>query len=215
MSGPAPGGNKVEPNLTPMLDMVFQLITFFMLVLNFKSAELDLSLMLPVIGSSKPVHDAPNTKLIVLNVTTAVKCPKCGALATLARNVDEATHQVTGFELKCERGHVTPCKEGATRNGVTCLNVYNHLYTTEKRDEDHPSITQYLIGERELSRMAADPPLTMDEIDKGAKLPDIVVIRADKGCPFGAVNYVITECQKQGYLDFALKTAGVPKKQSQ
>ena len=29
---------KAQPNLTPMLDMVFQLITFFMLVINFKSA---------------------------------------------------------------------------------------------------------------------------------------------------------------------------------
>ena len=33
---------KAEPNLTPILDMVFQLITFFMLVINFKSAEIGL-----------------------------------------------------------------------------------------------------------------------------------------------------------------------------
>ena len=39
--------SKAEPNLTPILDMVFQLITFFMLVINFKSASLDLSLRLP------------------------------------------------------------------------------------------------------------------------------------------------------------------------
>ena len=40
-----------EPNLTPILDLVFQLITFFMLVINFKSAQLDMNLKLPVIGS--------------------------------------------------------------------------------------------------------------------------------------------------------------------
>ena len=44
-----------NPNLTPLLDMVFQLITFFMLVINFKSAELDQTLMLPVVGSARPV----------------------------------------------------------------------------------------------------------------------------------------------------------------
>ena len=56
MSGSVPGGGvKAEPNLTPILDMVFQLITFFMLVLNFKAAELDLSLQLPVITSAKPL----------------------------------------------------------------------------------------------------------------------------------------------------------------
>ena len=41
---------KSEPNLTPMLDMVFQLITFFMLVINFKAAEIDQNLSLPVVG---------------------------------------------------------------------------------------------------------------------------------------------------------------------
>ncbi len=205
MSGFVSGGKHVEPNLTPMLDMVFQLITFFMLVLNFKAAELDLTLMLPVIGSAKPVHQGEKTKLLVLNVQTAVKCPKCDALATLVRDVDENTHKVTGYHLKCERGHLTPCKEDATRNGVTALSVYNHLYA-EKTD---PSIRQYLVQEREQSRMAADPPLTVEDVtEKGKKLPDIVVIRADKECPFGAVNYIITECQRQGYLDFALKTGG-------
>ncbi len=118
------------------------------------------------------------------------------------------------FALKCETGkHMTECKEDATHNGVTCLSVYNRLLTKQKRDDEHPSITQYLISERELSRMAADPPLTVDDVTKdGKKLPDIVVIRADKDCPFGAVNYVVTECQKQGYLDFALKTGGRQKK---
>ncbi|MGA2032430.1 MAG: biopolymer transporter ExbD [Thermoguttaceae bacterium] len=58
---------KAEPNLTPILDMVFQLITFFMLVINFKSAELDMNLNLPVVGSARPVND-PNAKLLVLNI---------------------------------------------------------------------------------------------------------------------------------------------------
>ena len=58
---------KAEPNLTPMLDMVFQLITFFVLVINFKSAELDLSLKLPVVGSARPV-DTTARDLLVLNI---------------------------------------------------------------------------------------------------------------------------------------------------
>jgi biopolymer transport protein ExbD len=57
---------KAEPNLTPLLDMVFQLITFFMLVINFKSAALDLSLQLPVIGSARPVEGEDN--LMILNI---------------------------------------------------------------------------------------------------------------------------------------------------
>jgi biopolymer transport protein ExbD len=64
-----PGGYAdATPNLTPMLDMVFQLITFFMLVINFKSASMDLSLRLPVVGSARPVDTQGTQELLVLNV---------------------------------------------------------------------------------------------------------------------------------------------------
>lgn len=59
---------SAEPNLTPMLDMVFQLITFFMLVINFKSAAMDLKLRLPVVGSARPVDTKGADELLVLNV---------------------------------------------------------------------------------------------------------------------------------------------------
>ena len=60
---------QAEPNLTPMLDMVFQLVTFFMLVINFQSAALDMSLKLPVVGSARPV-DKGGEDLLVLNVNS-------------------------------------------------------------------------------------------------------------------------------------------------
>jgi biopolymer transport protein ExbD len=59
---------SAQPNLTPMLDMVFQLVTFFMLVINFKSAQLDMSLRLPVIGSARPVDTQGQQDLLVLNI---------------------------------------------------------------------------------------------------------------------------------------------------
>lgn len=51
-----------------MLDMVFQLITFFMLVTSFKAASLDLSLRLPVVGSARPVETEGEESLLILNV---------------------------------------------------------------------------------------------------------------------------------------------------
>ena len=59
---------RAEPNLVPILDMVFQLITFFMLVINFKGAEADLTLELPVLGSARPLDTGGQEKLLVLNV---------------------------------------------------------------------------------------------------------------------------------------------------
>jgi len=68
MSASMSHGSSAEPNLTPMLDMVFQLVTFFMLVMNFKAASLDLTLHLPVIGSAKPVDTKGQEDLLILNI---------------------------------------------------------------------------------------------------------------------------------------------------
>src|SRR3954468_8440727 len=59
---------QAQPNLVPILDMVFQLITFFMLVINFKEAALDQSLQLPVLGSARPLDTKGQEELLVLNV---------------------------------------------------------------------------------------------------------------------------------------------------
>ena len=72
MSGSMQSAASAEPNLTPMLDMVFQLITFFMLVTNFKAASLDLSLQLPVVGSARSV-DSAGVDLLILNIDKAGK----------------------------------------------------------------------------------------------------------------------------------------------
>jgi biopolymer transport protein ExbD len=209
MSGSVPGGDSsATPNLTPILDMVFQLITFFMLVINFKAAELDLSLQLPVLMSAKPLPaGAGKLKILVLNVQVAVKCPHpgCDALATLVRKLDD-NRKLVGYELRCEKGHVEPASATAVANGRTCVSVYGHLLCKERRDKELPSISEYLSSEADLSLLAAQ--LTRDQvIHEGIPLPDIVVIRADSTCRFGAVNYVITEAQKQGYRKFALRTA--------
>ena len=58
----------VEPNLTPILDMVFQLITFFMLVINFKGESIDLSLQLPVLGSARPLEYTGTLEPLMLNI---------------------------------------------------------------------------------------------------------------------------------------------------
>jgi biopolymer transport protein ExbD len=67
MSGSVSSGVNAEPNLTPILDMVFQLITFFMLIINFQSAEIDQNLKLPVIGSAKPVT-SKGDGVVVVNI---------------------------------------------------------------------------------------------------------------------------------------------------
>lgn len=55
---------KAEPNLTSMLDVVLQILTFFIMVINFSQDEYDLRIRLPVAGSGRPV-DSVDDRLVV------------------------------------------------------------------------------------------------------------------------------------------------------
>lgn len=76
----AQSSEGAEPNLTPILDMVFQLITFFMLVINFKGASLDQSLQLPVLGSARPLEWKGEYEPLMLNVDNEGRVKVYGAV---------------------------------------------------------------------------------------------------------------------------------------
>ncbi|MDB5350014.1 MAG: biopolymer transport protein [Planctomycetota bacterium] len=69
MSGSVSSEIKAEPNLTPLLDVVFQLITFFMLVINFSNDNNDQRVRLPVAASASPTESGPaDPDRLVLNI---------------------------------------------------------------------------------------------------------------------------------------------------
>ena len=59
---------NAEPNLTPVLDMVFQLITFFMLVINFKANLIDKAMELPIVGSARPIDKDVHRAFFMVNL---------------------------------------------------------------------------------------------------------------------------------------------------
>lgn len=54
-----------EPDMTPMIDMTFQLIAFFMVLLNFGEAEQDARIRLPSSQLAKPPEVAIENALVV------------------------------------------------------------------------------------------------------------------------------------------------------
>ena len=61
------GGQKADPNLTPLLDMVLQLIMFFMLCANFVMDQVNETIKLPLAIEAKAL-DKTQDGYIVLNV---------------------------------------------------------------------------------------------------------------------------------------------------
>jgi biopolymer transport protein ExbD len=97
-----------QPNLTPLLDMVFQLITFFMLVINFKDAALDQSLQLPVLGSARPLDTKGLEDLLVLNIDAEGRLKVYGTQRDVAGYIaDEARQEESRL-----KGKNTPLKPG-------------------------------------------------------------------------------------------------------
>jgi biopolymer transport protein ExbD len=107
MSASIHSADQAEPNLTPILDMVFQLITFFMLVINFQAAALDMSLKLPVVGSARPV-ETQTEDLLVLNVNNK------GQLRVTGKTVEAEPflQKQAAFAKRALKEQGKPFKEG-------------------------------------------------------------------------------------------------------
>ena len=57
--------DKCEPNLTPMLDMVLQLVMFFMLVANFVQQDVNDTIKLPKATTAKSLDKAESYVLFI------------------------------------------------------------------------------------------------------------------------------------------------------
>jgi biopolymer transport protein ExbD len=62
------GHVKTEADLTPMLDLTFNLMTFFIMVFNLGQDVYDQRVRLPIAGSASPIEDAVKDRL-VLNIS--------------------------------------------------------------------------------------------------------------------------------------------------
>jgi biopolymer transport protein ExbD len=69
MSGSVPGteGSKADPNLTPLLDLVLQLVMFFMLTTNFIMENVNETIRLPQAIAARAL-DKTMDNFIILNV---------------------------------------------------------------------------------------------------------------------------------------------------
>ena len=65
--GPAGEGQTAEPNLVPLLDMVMQLLMFFMINVNFVSQQVNANIELPEAEAARPMNK-DETDVLFLNL---------------------------------------------------------------------------------------------------------------------------------------------------
>lgn len=62
------GSAHEEPNLVPLLDLVLQLVMFFMVCTSFVMEQVDENVRLPAAQSAKPMTDAKSRDVVFLNI---------------------------------------------------------------------------------------------------------------------------------------------------
>ena len=106
---------RAEPNLTPLLDVVFQLITFFMLVINFSNDNHDQRIKLPVAGSARPV-DAPGKVAedrLILNVDAEGRLLFNGKTFSTGEAIEQIKLQAALVRLNVKAGGMKLDPSGA------------------------------------------------------------------------------------------------------
>lgn len=93
------GGNAhEEPNLVPLLDLVLQLVMFFMMCMTFRMEEVEQSIRLPVAQSAKPMEEAVSDDILFLNVNDAGHVLAVGQPKPLTTDEDVAKFLQTAHD---------------------------------------------------------------------------------------------------------------------
>jgi biopolymer transport protein ExbD len=79
-----------DPNLTPLLDVVLQLLMFFMMCTNFVTTQVNKNIELPVMNSARPA-DKKDVDLLYLNLRAD------GALEVVGRDPMRTPEAIKSF----------------------------------------------------------------------------------------------------------------------
>jgi biopolymer transport protein ExbD len=160
--------NTLNPNLTPLLDLVLQLITFFMMLIHFGS-QIDgenRAVRLPVAPAALPGADLAMDRL-------AAALDARGALLA----------------------------DGETMRGDEAVAWWRRQADARRTGLELIQPPPVVAGDRpDLAAVR----LQFSGADPGAALPTVVILRADREAPFGAVRKTLADAQAQGFANFSL-----------
>ncbi len=113
-------GKLQEGDMTPMIDMVFQLIAFFMVLVNFSKAEQAEEIKLPSSELAKPAED-PIVSPITLQVTkdgTVLLGGERVDLAGLRRKLQLEVAVLKSQDKRASDATIIIRADGSTKTGI-------------------------------------------------------------------------------------------------
>ena len=120
--GSSSGNEKAEPNLVPMLDMVLQLVMFFIMVANFTQDQVSKDVMLPVAQSARLGKDGDGD-VIYLNLNAEGKLIVPGRELPLSSIAEVHTYLKQEYSNAEESARA---KSGASAQVKTVIIIRGH-----------------------------------------------------------------------------------------
>lgn len=178
-----PGDLQADPQpMTPMIDVVFQLLIFFMLSMHFKEVEGKLLSQIPKREGLDPSH--------ISDVLKEVRIFICADGNLAQHRHDKGTH-----EKRNKPGEV--CRIAVESQ------EFGEVFSTERHPAKMlPNRTVYRAAGETAARLYALIPSTPD---KPAKL----ILDADSEVPYEHVVGIVNACQERGALN--VEFAGNPR----
>lgn len=203
MSAPI-GEERVDPNLVPLLDLVLQLVMFFMVCVNFVSEQINANVQLPLSSSAQEIMAKTVTDLLVINIEVQREDRRDENKRVMRY---PSTHHLAGQAIR-------DFKRDAEGRKLFRINFANLVDFEFPEGQEGAAVVRAqrelgdyakTLKERE-SRATGKPVSAIKEI----KRP--VVIRADHEANFGMVYPLIAKCNQEGFEKVELRALSLVQK---
>ena len=190
--------SKCDPNLTPLLDLVLQILMFFMVTVNFAQDQQQVSgnVVLPDSETARPLSQAKDRDPIFLNL---LKLPdeELGKKMLEKKAIDPDELK---FYLKLRAAL-----------GEYVVEVPSPLTAQEEKEmtAEQRTLARYK-SQKDAKTWLQGKYLDLKRDNKGGEVPNSVIIRADRMVDYAEVFKLLLGCSEAGFR--TLKVRAIVKK---
>ena len=186
---------SAEPNLVPLLDLVLQLIMFFMMCVNFVSDQVSANVLLPTSLSAQDIMPKTDVDVLVINVEVKRQ---------VRTNPDGSPMRLPDGKIIRD---LVPDAEGRKLSKI----IFSG-YDESKWFTDDSEAVGIDYAQRKLALLAKDyrkkESLRTGKPSDQVDLRTIVIIRADTDTRYGLVVQLIAQCTKEGFPKVEVRAFG-------
>jgi biopolymer transport protein ExbD len=180
-----------ELNLTPLLDMVLQLIMFFMMCVNFVSQQVNANVLLPTSSSAQEIQPKSEGAVVVVNIEIVREEKR-----------DASGKPVFDKEGKPER-EVKLDANGRMTSRILIFGYNPIEFTIEREGAALGEAQRLLAKEARIYRQREATRQKKKADDVELSIP--VIIRADAETRYGLVVLLMAQCVKEGFSKVELR----------